>query len=336
MTTSDQQNEASFDVNGNNLSMPLRILRALGFGFVGIFIFDNIFFFLSSFFAGREGALFILGVGGGSGVLAITAIRFTQWRKSASSVSRFAALFFLGALFGTVVGMVLYMLYMLYMLYIPSPSTTSTGPWDGPWEVHYRPPSWIFIILIANSLLVTLGAVTFRVVLLSVLGIWERSINYRFRLAVTAVVAVLCFSGAYAGTLTQTCGKIIRFGFELMSYVFRDRRVVYRESKELENAGPTTAHPSKFNPYTVDAYHVSRGTEKLDRDAATFEDLQPSWSKDKFGVYYNKDKRIPKADIASFRAIYLGRVEDKNYRYQSSLIDKIDPNAPGIFPVCQG
>ena len=290
MITSDQQNKAFFGENGNNLSISFRILRALCFGFVGIFIFDNIFLLSNLIFrdGGREGGLFMLGVGGGSGVLAITAIRFTQWHKSTSSVSRFAALFFLGALFGTVVGMALYMLYM------PSPSTTSTGPWVDAVD-YYRPPSWIIFILIIlisllNGLLVTLGAVTFRAVLLSVLGIWKRPINYCSRLAVTFVVAVLCFFGASVGALTQICGKII--GFEVM-----DRGYGYARTN---------------------AFVFHHGIPLIGVDAPTFEIYYGSLSitRDKNRVYF-WDRPISGADPATFehigswlfrdrRAVYLG------------------------------
>ena len=122
--------------------------------------------------------------------------------------------------------------------------------------------------------------------------------------------------------------------FEQISpfYLFRDRRAVYLEGKEFDGADPKTARPSKFYTYTLDAHHVFRGTKKLDRDVATFEELQPPWSKDRFGVYYN-DNRIPEADLASFRAISVGSAEDKNYRYQSGRVTcKIDLNGPGNFP----
>lgn len=126
--------------------------------------------------------------------------------------------------------------------------------------------------------------------------------------------------------------------FELISphYLFRDRRAVYLEGQEIVGADPKTARPSEFHVYTIDRNHVFRGTKKLERDVASFEELQPPWSKDRFGIYHD-DKRVPEADLATFRAISVGSAEDRNYRYQSGRIAcKIAPEAPGHFPECRG
>lgn len=98
------------------------------------------------------------------------------------------------------------------------------------------------------------------------------------------------------------------------SYLFRDRRAVYLEGKEIAGADPATARHSRFQSYVVDDKNVYYRGVRLDRDVATFEELQPFYSRDKNGVYH-QNAPMEGVDLATFKATALERAEDKNYRY---------------------
>lgn len=113
-------------------------------------------------------------------------------------------------------------------------------------------------------------------------------------------------------------------------YLFRDRRAVYLEGREIPGADPATVHASRFNTYVVDAKSVFRGTQRLDRDAATFQELQPFYSLDRNGVYY-RDEPLPGADVATFKATALDRAEDRNFRYHArQVLCRFGPPAAGV------
>lgn len=105
--------------------------------------------------------------------------------------------------------------------------------------------------------------------------------------------------------------------FEQISpvYLFRDRRAVYLEGKEIVGADPLTARHSKFRSYVIDAKSVYYQGVRLERDVATFEELQPFYTRDKNGVYH-RNRPMEDVDLASFKATSLERAEDRNYRYQ--------------------
>lgn len=104
---------------------------------------------------------------------------------------------------------------------------------------------------------------------------------------------------------------------QISSYLFRDRRAVYLEGKEIFGADPATARHSRLRSYVIDAKSVYYQGVRLERDVATFEELQPFYSRDKNGVYH-RNRQMEDVDIATFKATSLERAEDKNYRYQGS------------------
>ena len=102
---------------------------------------------------------------------------------------------------------------------------------------------------------------------------------------------------------------------QISSYLYRDRRAVYLEGKEIVGADPLTARHSRLRSYVIDAKSVYYQGGRLERDVATFEELQPFYSRDKNGVYH-QNRPMEDVDLATFKATSLERAEDKNYRYQ--------------------
>jgi hypothetical protein len=126
--------------------------------------------------------------------------------------------------------------------------------------------------------------------------------------------------------------------FEQVSpfYLFRDKRAVYLVGEELAGADPRTARRSQFNSYVIDAGGVYSAVTRarLQRDPATFEELQPFYSKDGSGVY-ERDVLLPDADPATFRGTSLGRGEDRNYRWQRrEIVCRRHAAAPGQQALC--
>ncbi len=141
MATPDQlrPDEVSRDLNGSPLPMFVRALRAVGFGIIGMFILSAIFLGADSTLAKSQ---FILGIGGSS--LAAMAMRFSEWRKAASPVTRFSLFSFLGALLGTVIATALF----------------------GGWSLSDAIAAGLGAGLI-NGILITLGAAALRTAALS-------------------------------------------------------------------------------------------------------------------------------------------------------------------------
>ena len=101
------------------------------------------------------------------------------------------------------------------------------------------------------------------------------------------------------------------------SHHVRDKRAVYLEGKEIPGADPATFKLSRFGTYATDSKHVFRYGEIVpNRDLATFEELEPPYSKDMNGVYH-KDKLITLADPVTFfiSSASHPRARDKNYFY---------------------
>ena len=103
---------------------------------------------------------------------------------------------------------------------------------------------------------------------------------------------------------------------QVHTYTFKDRHGVYSEGRKLAGVDPATVRTSEFGTYLLDAQSVFRAGQALaGRDAATFAELQPPWSRDKNAVYH-LDNAVPGVDLASFKATGLDRAEDRNYRYE--------------------
>lgn len=119
------------------------------------------------------------------------------------------------------------------------------------------------------------------------------------------------------------------------NYIFKDKRAVYREGQEVIGADVQNVRLSEFGTYVLDAQTVFRRGKPLpNRDPETFSELQPPWTKDKNGVYY--EDNLFEADLTSFRATALQRAEDKNYRYQGDQrICKFNLSEPTSLPPCQ-
>ncbi len=141
MATPDQlrPDEVSRDLNVSPLPMFVRVLRAVGFGIIGMFILSAMFLGADSMLAKSQ---FILGIGGSS--LAAMAMRFSEWCKAASPVSRFLLFSFLGALLGTVIATAVF----------------------GGWSLSDAIAAGLGAGLI-NGILITLGAVALRTAALS-------------------------------------------------------------------------------------------------------------------------------------------------------------------------
>lgn len=101
------------------------------------------------------------------------------------------------------------------------------------------------------------------------------------------------------------------------SHHVRDKRAIYAEGQEIVGADPATFKLSKFGTYATDNKHVYRFRDIVpNRDLASFEELEPPYSKDKNGVYH-KDKLIALADPDTFiiNSASGPRARDKNYFY---------------------
>ncbi|WP_286607689.1 DKNYY domain-containing protein [Variovorax jilinensis] len=117
-------------------------------------------------------------------------------------------------------------------------------------------------------------------------------------------------------------------------YLFKDRRAVYLEGRELEELDPVKLRVSKYGTYALDERVVFSGHKRVPRDASTFEELQPPWSKDKDGVYH-WDRLVKDADIESFIAKSVRSAYDKNYRYDGEVAYcKINSQAPTELKLC--
>ena len=121
---------------------------------------------------------------------------------------------------------------------------------------------------------------------------------------------------------------------EVESYLFKDNRAVYLEGRELQGLDPARLRRSKYRTYVLDDKLVFSGHKLVPRDAATFEELQPPWSKDKFGAYH-WDKPVKDADIESFVGTSVGSAQDKNYRYSGERpYCKLKVQAQADVPPC--
>lgn len=117
-------------------------------------------------------------------------------------------------------------------------------------------------------------------------------------------------------------------------YLFKDKRAVYLEGRELQGLDPARLRTSKYETYALDDELVFSGHKLVPRDAATFEELQPPWSKDKFGAYH-WDKPIKGADVESFVGKSVGAAQDKNYRYNGERpYCKLNVQAQADIPPC--
>ncbi len=98
-----QPNDEVLDLNGNPLPMPIRVLRATGFGMIGTLIL------LSGYFgADTTLAKFQVIFGAAGAGMAYAVMKVTQWRKSASPAVRLAWFVFFGSLIGTVIATALF------------------------------------------------------------------------------------------------------------------------------------------------------------------------------------------------------------------------------------
>lgn len=131
--------ENSQDMNGNPLPMPIRVLRFLGFGAIGTFIFASIFLGADT---QRGLAQASFGVMGGG--IALMLMRYTRWLKSSTRTKRFAIFMFLGILVGTALGVVLF------------------GRWSLSDSIAFGLGAGL-----SNGVLMTLGAVSIRTAILS-------------------------------------------------------------------------------------------------------------------------------------------------------------------------
>lgn len=123
---------------------------------------------------------------------------------------------------------------------------------------------------------------------------------------------------------------------QLRGYTFRDRSAVYQQGRRLDGVDPASVRVSQFGTYLIDARAVYRsGAPVPDRDAATFVELQPPWSRDRHGVYH-RDERIPDVDLDSFRTTGLDRAEDRRHRYEGPRkVCALDPADAQGLPLCR-
>lgn len=123
---------------------------------------------------------------------------------------------------------------------------------------------------------------------------------------------------------------------QIRGYTFKDRGAVYHQGLRLDGIDPATVRVSEFGTYLVDARSVYRaGVPLPGRDAGTFVELQPPWSRDKQSAYY-RDAPIPEVDPDTFRATGLDRAEDRRFRYEG--VNKVCSFIPGDargLPTCK-
>lgn len=124
---------------------------------------------------------------------------------------------------------------------------------------------------------------------------------------------------------------------QIKESLWKDRRAVYLEGREIVGLDPTTVRRyPPFSEYTSDDRSVFKMYKKIDRDLATFTVLQPPYTKDKNGVYYN-DERMDIADPESFVAPASQNGQDKNYRfYENKITCKVNADAPATDKLCDG
>lgn len=132
--------------------------------------------------------------------------------------------------------------------------------------------------------------------------------------------------GADPSTITQIRG-----------YLFKDKRAVYIEGKQIVGLNPATVRIFPLGGgYTADDTAVYRMDKKLDRDPATFSVLQPFYTKDKNAVYH-REVAIEDADPETFVSPSMSSGYDKNYRFDQNRIQcKINPAAKGLAAPCLG
>lgn len=141
--------------------------------------------------------------------------------------------------------------------------------------------------------------------------------------------------------------------FELIARthdVFKDRHSVYLKGVKVPGFDPFTVKASEFGDYLLDDHFVytivyeayvknkdNSAEIKLlkNRDATSFHELQPFWTLDKNGVYY-EDRKVAEADQFSFHAINSLESEDQNFGYSNGRIYcKFLNDSPGSFPNCE-
>lgn len=123
---------------------------------------------------------------------------------------------------------------------------------------------------------------------------------------------------------------------QLRGYTFKDRAAVYHQGQRLDGIDPATVRVSEFGTYLIDARSVYRaGVALPGRDADTFVELQPPWSRDKLSTYYD-DRSIADVDSSTFRATGLDRAEDRRFRYEGvrRVCSFIPGDAQGL-PACE-
>lgn len=122
---------------------------------------------------------------------------------------------------------------------------------------------------------------------------------------------------------------------QIYGYLFKDKRAVYLEGREIVGLNPSTARTFPLSSeYTADDSAVYLKYKKIDRDPATFSVLQPFYTKDKNAVYHN-GIAIEEADSETFVATSMSRGHDKNYRFRENRIEcKINPMARGGASPC--
>ncbi len=122
---------------------------------------------------------------------------------------------------------------------------------------------------------------------------------------------------------------------QVHGYVFRDRGAVYAEGRKVDGLDAASVRVSELGGYLIDARAVFKNGKALEgRDAATFAELQPPWSRDKNGVYY-RDQAMPDVDLASFKATGLDRGEDRNGRFSGpSRVCKSRSDDTSALPLC--
>jgi DKNYY family len=122
---------------------------------------------------------------------------------------------------------------------------------------------------------------------------------------------------------------------QINGYTFKDKAGVYTEGQKIIGTRGTDARASEFGSYVIDGTTVyKQGKPLAKRDAATFIELQPQWTKDKTAVYY-QDEPVPQIDVATFKTTSLNRGEDRNYRYEGlRKVCKFQSDGPQTLPLC--
>jgi hypothetical protein len=130
--------------------------------------------------------------------------------------------------------------------------------------------------------------------------------------------------GADPSTITQVHG-----------YLFKDKRAAYLEGREIVGLNPATARTFPLDGgYTADDSAVFLSYKKIDRDPATFEVLQPWYTKDKHAVYF-RDVVLEQADPQTFVSTSMSNAYDKNYRFhENRIVCKLNPAARGPANAC--